>query len=186
VSRRGQPQGSGIAFAFEPPEFQTATTNLCSDMARQMISPFAPIEARPAKDTAATRGRGQVRAKSRQRLSATIGDLTAIVIQDYVPVRSQGVSHFNAKAPRDVVVACSSMPQRLIARGAWLVARRHLDGRDCLHAFEHIRYQRRSNAVVMESSLLSDGDKPRSDQFGKMLARSGARHACEERKLAAS
>jgi hypothetical protein len=155
-------------------------------MACKVVPPFAPIEARSAKDTAATRGRGQVRAKSRQHFSATIGDLTTIIIQDYVPIRSQGVSHCNANAPRDVIVACSCMPQCLIARGAWLVARRHLDCRDRLDAFEHRRHQRRSNALVMESPLFSDRDKPRSDQFGKMLARSGTRHACKEPKLAAS
>jgi len=110
----------------------------------------------------------------------------AIVVQNYVPVRSQGVSHCNAKASRDVIVARSSILQRLIARRAWLVARRHLDCRNRLHAFEHLRYQGRSNAVVMESPLLSDGNKPRSDQFGKMLARSGTRHACKEREFAAS
>jgi hypothetical protein len=32
ASRRGQPQGSGVAFAFEPPEFQTAATNLCPNV----------------------------------------------------------------------------------------------------------------------------------------------------------
>src|SRR5262249_3360023 len=59
----------------------------------------------------------------------------------------------------------------LIARREWLVARRHLDCRNRLHAFEYLRYQRRSDAVVMESPLLSDGNKLRSNQFGKMLAR---------------
>lgn len=101
ASRRGQLQSSGIALAFEPPEFQTATTNFCPDVARQVISSFAPIEAGPAKDAAATKRRCQIRAKSGQHFSATIGDFTSIVVQNYAPVRSQWIVHWMNRRSAD-------------------------------------------------------------------------------------
>jgi hypothetical protein len=147
--------------AFEPLEHKTAATNFCTNVARKMISPFAPIEARPAIDATATRYNRQICTKSVQKFSTTIGDLTSIIVQNYVTVLSQSVSDCHTEAPGNVVVTRSSVPQRLFACRSWLVARRYFECGDCLHVFQHARHKWRANAIVVEPSLLGDGDKPR-------------------------
>src|SRR5437764_11435897 len=102
---RSQPQRAGVAHASEPSALEAATANLGADEARDVIAPLAPVETRPAIDTAIIRFRRGRDTEALQQPGAAVGQLAAIVGQGHVPRGLQGIGDGDADGARDVVVA---------------------------------------------------------------------------------
>jgi hypothetical protein len=69
-----------------------------------------------------------------------------------------------------MIVTAAREAQRVILRRAWLIARRRLQRRHRLDAFEHARHQRRGDAVIAVAPLLCHGNEPRGGELAEMAA----------------
>src|SRR4030081_2886038 len=71
---RGELQRAGVAHAREPAAFEAAAADLGAGVARDVIAPFAPVEARPAIDAALRSLRREHGAEARQKPRAAVGE----------------------------------------------------------------------------------------------------------------
>ena len=176
---------AAIALAREPAELQAAAADLRAHMPGDVIAPLAPIEA----------GRQKIRllpgfgtsdsAECAQESRPGVRDFAAVLGEHDVASRGERVGDRDADPAGQMIVAGAREAQRIVARGARLMARRHLDRGHRLDAFQHGGDQRRGDAVVVETPLPGDREQARLDQPGEVLARGRARDARQERKLAA-
>jgi len=150
---------------------QTAPTDFRADATGDVITPLAPIEAGPAENPPGARLRRQIGTELRQEGRTGLRDFTAILAENDVSFGHQRVGNRNRDLARQMVIACARKAQRVVARGARLIARRHFDRGDRLDAFEHPRHKRRGDAVIVEAAFPGHRDKARVDQLGKVLAR---------------
>src|SRR5262249_52482565 len=98
-------QRAGVTHADEPSAFEAAATNLGADMARDVIAPLAPVETRPAIDSAVLRLRHERGTQALKEPGAGVGQLAAIVGQIHKRRGLQGIGDGDANRARDVVVA---------------------------------------------------------------------------------
>ena len=98
--------------------------------------------------------------------------------------RHQRVGDGDAQLARQMVIAGSGEAQRLVADGARLVARRHLERRHGDQALQHVCDQRRGDAVVAKATLRIDRDEAGLDQLQQVLAGRRPRDARQEGEFA--
>ena len=92
-------------------------------------------------------------------MHAGVGDLAAVRRQHDGAVGNERIRESDAELAGQMIVAGAREAQRIILRGARLMARRHLDCSNRLDAFQHAGDQRRGNAVVAIAALFGDGQR---------------------------
>src|SRR5437763_1574313 len=111
ASRRDR-DGTRVALASDPAQFEAAAGKRCTDPSGEMRSPLAPVEARAAECTASgCRSRTEVT----EEMLAQLGHLATIGAKRNMTTLCQSIGQRHAEASGEVIVPGARRPQRLTA-----------------------------------------------------------------------
>ena len=178
-------QRTRTALPHQPAALEADATDFGADMAGNVVAPLAPVEAGPAENPAAGSWRRERDAEFRQKALSCGSQRTAFVVEHDEFTAHERIRDRHAERAGEMVITGACKSQRLVLCRTRLVARRRLQCRHRLDAFQHFRNQRRSDAVVAVAPLPRDGEQPRPREFAQVAAGGCARHVRQPGELAA-
>ena len=150
--------------------------------ARQMRSPLAPIETRPAERPLGILSGGQIQPEVHEEPLPLLGNEASILIERDEILCRQGIDQRDGKSSSDMIVTGSRNTQSLVSGSDRMMPNRTGDSYDH-QGLHRLRDFLRGQSIIAMATLLFDYNETCLGQLGEMATGRLRRHAGRPREL---